>query len=241
MELSNELLDQIRAYIQKRMTPEENRSFEQRMEENEALKAEVALQRRLFNAALALKTRERLSALQHEVQQENELAKRSLRKTYAVAASVAIFVLSGLYVSKVFFSGSPEKVYAEFYSDDTRHRAQSFCTSAGLDEAVDLYHEKKYTPALEKLKTLDPADDCVSYYTAISYLALEEPAEAAKILAGTSASENAVLAEKSQWYLALAYLALKDKPRATEILRKIVADPDNAYNRMADKALQKLQ
>lgn len=107
MELTEELLRQIEGFLEGKLSVEEKRKFELRIETEPALKEEIAAQRRLRNALEVLKTKERLKQAYAVYEEPNKvrLLNRPFWQIYAVAAAIVglmlALLISGLICSNL--------------------------------------------------------------------------------------------------------------------------------------------
>lgn len=250
MELSEEAFDELEAYLDGTMPEAERGAFEARLAADSALREEVATQRALRRALNVQAFRHQLH-LAREHQEgtaqsgQTERQDRVLRprwglpawQTYAVAASVAVLLLAGVWFWRSGGFQSPEqRAFNEFYRPENRVRGEC---PADLP-AFERYAARDYASALAEVSAqADDSTRCLAYFRGLIYLALDRPAVAIASLTDALRSPVRSLRVRAEWYLALAYLQGDQPSEARRRLARIVGDSDveNPYRTRAQRLL----
>lgn len=83
--------------------------------------------------------------------------------------------------------------------------------------------------------------DTANVQQGIRHLAKRETGQALEALGQVEASRYQQLKGVADWYKALAYLQRNDLKNCKEQLKKVIADPENTYNKQAGELLAKIQ
>lgn len=250
MELSEEAFDELESYLDGTMPEAERGAFEARLAADTALREEVATQRALRRAL-------RVQAFKHELQQARERQEgtaqtapterqgRVLRprwglptwQTYAVAASVAVLLLAGVWFWRSGGFQSPEqRAFNEFYRPEDRVRGE--CPSDL--PAFERYAARDYASALAEVSTqADDSTRCLAYFRGLNHLGLDQAAEAVVQFTDALRSSERSVRVRAEWYLALAYLQGDQPGEARRLLARIAGDEDaeNPYRARARRIL----
>ena len=118
MELSEDLLQQIEAFLDGKLAKE---NFELRMAGEPLLKEAVEAQRRLRNAMEILKMKEKLkhAYVQFEDQTKVRPLNRPAWQTYAVAASIVFIMVSVAYFATDLFKSDTEVAFNAYYRPES--------------------------------------------------------------------------------------------------------------------------
>ncbi len=240
MELSEDLLQQIEAFLDGKLSKEAKENFELRMAGEPLLKEAVEAQRRLRNAMEILKMKEKLkhAYVQFEDQTKRRPLNRPVWQTYAVAASIVFIMVSVAYFATDLFKSDTEVAFNAYYRPESAARGECPQDLNGFE----LYEQKQYEEALFKARSLkDDSTHCVAYFIGINQLALAALPKAIESLQTARASSNAIIVRKAEWYLGLAYLRANDEKNAQRIFESIVEknDPGNPYLPSATKILDR--
>lgn len=240
MELSEELLRQIEDFLEGKLSVEEKRTFELRIEAEPALKEEIVAQRRLKNAIEALKTKERLKLAYTNYQQDSKVRplNRPVWQTYAVAAAIVGLMLGITYFGTDVFRSDSEVAFNEFYQPEANARGE--CPQDL--PAFKLYEEKQYEDALASVVgQKDDSTHCVRYFVGINQLALARLPQAIQSLQIAQTSPDIVIRRKAEWYLGLAYLRDNNEESAEKTFKAIVErnESENPYVQPAAKLLNR--
>ncbi len=253
MELSEDLFEQLEAYLDGTLPAAEREAFEARLTTDEALRQELATQRAM-RRALSVR------GFQHQLQQarrrqegtgsgiQTQRAGRVIRprwglpawQTYAVAASVAVVLLAGVWVWTGGFRSPAERAFDEFYQPEAQSRG-------GCPQelpAFARYVERNYEAALLQASAqTDDSTRCLTYFQGLTYLALKRPSEAIARLTEATRSPERLIRIRAEWYLVMAYLQAGQPDTAKQVLLRIATTPDleNPYRaparRMMDEYL----
>lgn len=246
MDLTEDLFNEIDAYLNGRMSKTERQAFQQRMDANAELRQEVDTQEHIHQGLDAVAMQRQLATLRTGL-----VRRRQTRRTlqYAGALLLAGLLLTGgFYVTQSLLRPVTEQAFLEYYNpepDTANSRADDDTMATlppGLPEARADYYAGRYPYALNRLNAL-PADSLrlVPYYRGLTYLALEQPQNAITALQLATTSANLLTKQKSSWYLALAYLQANDAPRARQLLEPISKTDGHPYQDFAVELLGKLK
>lgn len=251
MDLTPELFDEIDAYIYKRMTPEELTQFSQRMVENNQLRQEVDRQERLhvgLDAALhrqQAKSDAATISIQQQFAQvrfERQQQRQRQRRVYAIAASIALLLISFVVVliNQLNWS-SAEVAFASYYQPEPRVRADE-AMAADLVAAQNDYYAGQYERALTRLNaTPDDSLYRVTYYRGLTQLALNQTENAELNLQKARKSPDPIIQRRAAWYLSLSILKTDEPQRAIPLLRQIANNPRQPYREQAARIISDLQ
>lgn len=237
MDLTPEAYEEIEAYLKNRLPPPERDAFERRLADNEALRREVALQRRLDDGLDAALLRRRFAVARRE---QLQYRRRRQRTTYALAAAISVVLLTTVGVLVQSLRPSPaQRAFREFYEPELPFRQD--VASAALTDALTEYYAGRYDEALRRLSALpDDLSGQVPYYRGLSLLALNRPAEAESHLRQARQGSDPVIRRRADWYLALTYLRADDTTRAAPQFRRIAADTLHPFHDRATDLLRQL-
>ncbi|HEV7620143.1 MAG TPA: tetratricopeptide repeat protein [Flavisolibacter sp.] len=175
-------------------------------------------------------------ALEHKAAKVISIRK-PLRYTLAIAAST-IFVIIGI---KIFWISnvSPEKIYQDTYVSYSidNLRSQNVKTTA-VEKA---WKQKNYVVIIDqgKKNVLSTKDQLL---LGLSYLELNQPAEAIPILESIRESRDTSLHYDADFYLSLAYIKNKELDKALPLLEKIQKDPNHPYHRqVSEKTISEVE
>lgn len=265
MELSDELLEQIGAYLSGKLSADEKDRFEARLRQNEALRQEVALQRELKQGLAFLAQKERFRQLHADLDKRGLLAdldkpmeQPELKKTRPDQAAIGPFSES-----------RPVTVDRPF----SRFARSSWVMAASVVLLLGvgwlLYQnqqEKQELLAQEQLfadffsttlkaapiRPVDPdraaassgngvsTTDSVRLRAAIEGLQRPDPQPALRELQALSAGQPGHWRASAQWYLALGYLHSNQSDQARPLLQTIVGLNGHPYQPEARQLLGQL-
>jgi tetratricopeptide (TPR) repeat protein len=245
--MDEKLFETMENYVNGRMSAEEQQSFEREMSENPELREELALHRKLVSSIETESVRQMLEQIhtEHFAEETPVVTMRSRSRSFplAIAASVALLILAGWWVYS-WQSSQPEALYAAYFSPD-----EGLPTTLGYEEDAQFaegmvsYKLGEYAEALDywqPLLTADPANDTLNYYTALAFLANEQPELALSYLGRVVENETSAFATDARWYLALAYLKQDMESEAQPLLQALAAG-DSPYQQESREILDKLQ
>jgi ElaB/YqjD/DUF883 family membrane-anchored ribosome-binding protein len=200
MELTEELLRKIENFLEGKLSVEEKRAFELRVEAEHDLKEEIASQRRLRNAIEVLKTKERLKQAYAIYEGRNKVRPlaRPVWQTYAVAAAIVGVMLGITYFGTDVFKPESEVAFNEFYRPEMSARGECPQDLPWFK----LYEEKQYEDALAGVVgQKDDSTHCVRYFIGINQLALAKLPQAILSLQIAQTSPDIAIRRKAEWYL----------------------------------------
>jgi tetratricopeptide (TPR) repeat protein len=244
-----ELYDYIDDYLRGQLTPDQQETFETKMQTDATFAKTVAEQRALQEGITAFGQTQLKADLQTMHQQlfgadEQPAAEARVRRlpwrAIAVAASIAIIAMAGYWV---FFTGPDyEQLYAsnfEHYSINFTNRTNA--SEPGTVEIQQQYQRQEYGAALaglERLANNQPDQPRLQLALGLAYLAENQLPEAAATL---QTVDDPLFQPTAQWYLALTYIRQKEKTKAIAILKPIAADSGSNRQQQAATLLEELQ
>ncbi len=236
--------ERIEAFVLKRMSDQERKAFLREMEENEALRSEVALQTELINAIETESMKAALTSMHEEhfgkgAPSAGNRGVFRLPRGWAMAASVAVLITAGWFLLR-----SPEAPTAQLYT-------QYYITDPGLATTLSVqsdptfvegmvdYKLGKIEAAIERWQPLlqqNPTSDTLRYYLGMAYLESDQTMLAIEQL-GQVRSVDTDLSERAQWYLALAHLKNENTTEAVKLLQQLA---NSNSGKLSDRASQLL-
>ncbi|MFK7905084.1 MAG: tol-pal system YbgF family protein [Chitinophagales bacterium] len=258
---SEETYGRIEAYLSDAMTKTEVVDFEQQMENNEELSAEVELFRSLNNVmydkgALNLqKTMNEVgtSFFQHKETEVVDTSPRIgawSRQRWAIAASFLVFVVSTLLIWQI-QSGSAvseEALFAQYYETydlNQNVRGEGDSSNAILKSGIQQYKSKEFAAAVQTflpLAAAQPQNDVAVFALAHAYLNQNPPKLdlAKQQFERITTANTTIYVPKAQWFLALIALKNGDTEQAKILLKEVVASGDDIAGK-ARKLLEELK
>lgn len=237
MELTEDQYDEIDDYLNKRMSPARTTAFRQRLEQDAALRQEVAMQHLMNQGLEAAALKQQFKALRQGVQRQ-----RITRRVGQgmVAALVILLVGVGYWLYDRTLSLSPTAAFEAYYQPAPRARADVFL-DARLAEARANYYAEKYGLSLSQLASL-PTDSLrlVPFFRGLDLLMLNRPREAVQNLTLARQSPDLPTRQQADWYSALCYLQANDVKQAKKSLITIRDTPSHVYQAVAAELLEKL-
>ena len=266
----SDFLEEIDKYLDDIMTPEERKSFEEKVDNDSTLAEELKLQKDMRSIyedkdwiegdTTALKNNEakqlsdffrsdEASSLKEsiaEVVDQNRTKSGNRNKNFyflGIAASIIVLMTISIFV----FS---ESDYNALYSENIALDEIPSMITRGEEEnelvknAQELFEQKKYEEAAAiflKYHQSNVADiDPLSYI--YSGVAYLELDKFDKAIAQFELLEqtNTLQSKKANWYKAMVYLKGEEKEKLKGILVKITSDPDNYNFKEAKVLLEKI-
>lgn len=206
----------IEAYVLGNMSAMEREAFELEMTKDDALRAEVHLQRE-NTLAVELGGMERMLR-SVGAEHAGHAAKANGGWTqYLKYAAVVAIVLSGAFWMLTRPSTN-ERLFAEHYTADPGLPvAMSATDDHAFQDAMVAYKLGDYAEARGKWSSLlrsQPTNDTLRYYIASAALAMNDVVAAIPLLEGVAADPASTFSDKAQWYLFLTYLKVGDNAKA---------------------------
>ncbi|MEM9674636.1 MAG: hypothetical protein ACFB15_11705 [Cyclobacteriaceae bacterium] len=249
--MEEEIKDQrIQDYLADALEGEELKDFENQMQQDPELAAEVAgyqnLERGLHGIGVEHLATE-ISAWEADYQQAQTTETKAVpfRPYYAVAAAITLLIVTGIFL---FWNPTPDmaELYAQHYTpyeDMILDRSDATeGTQELLVQGMEAYNNQQYAQAEERLQeylTQAPDQYGAALYLGIAQLETDrfEAAEASF----TTALQDANFEQQAQWYLSLLYLK-SDQPEETlTALQTIANSPQHYKNREATALLEEIE
>lgn len=232
----------IEKFIQKRLSVEEGRTFDELLEKDDNFKKEVQLHVNLKKAIEKEDDFNFRSLITNIESKANNPRQRKLLLRWLVAASIV--VLLGL----TYFLTFEKKVSSDelfiSYFEPYRNVIQPIQRNGNQqnekETAFMAYEYREYEkaiPLFSQLYTITKEPHYL-FYKANALLRLERANEAVPLLID-HLKTNDSLTEKSNWYLALAYLKLEDMINAKLSLEKVLSE-GKYKTREAEKLLKEI-
>lgn len=238
-------IEKIDKYLSGDMSTSERAAFEQQMNQDDALREEVALHHDIKagigeyeDAKLKMKLQEKEIILRQKEKNGSQQKSRRIFLWTALAAGLSLTVVAFIWL---FFIDSPQTLFAEYYQPYPNvvlpiDRSQP--SSRIEKNPYQLYELGQYTEAIPLFeKQLEQeADPVVRFYLGLSYLETQQVSEAIKQLK-TAAEANHNLSTAAHWYLGLGYLQAGEKEEAATIFSQL-ATSENDFQEKAQEILE---
>lgn len=249
MELSDELLEDIGAYLAGRLPAAEKARFEARMQADADLRAEVTTQREIKQGLQFLHQKDRFKAMHADLQQRgllNEPAasverpvqrlptvERTLARplwTYVAVAASLVLVLGLGWVAYQNWSE------ARAATAENQRAFAAFFAPTLKSQPVQPADPDRVAAPLPKPASADSA----RLATAVVTLQRNELQAAITQLKPLADGPPGHWSASAQWYLALAYLRNDDRDQAQALLNQVAALNGHPYQREAQALRQQL-
>ncbi|MGB5943040.1 MAG: hypothetical protein WBG71_09175 [Leeuwenhoekiella sp.] len=214
----------INTYFERKLSPEEQRQFEELYENDPEFREEVAFREDLKKVVTRQERgqiKERLQQLKSIQQVSPEVNKvRRLYPWVVAAASIAAILVIMMYVvNPIGQQTNYDALYAENFTpyENVVHPIQRGDAAASLEtEAFTAYEFNKYEKAAQLFEELQKqsTENYLNFYRGISLMQLNRHQEATKELK-YYLSTGGTLDVRAKWYLGLCYLKL-DKPEIAQ-------------------------
>lgn len=231
------LTERIQDYIEGLLQGKELEDFENQMQQDVDLRNMVNLQREVYQII-----NQRLNSDEENLREslfyaENEvrMSKKTLswRPLMAIASAACI-----LLVGYLFFYTSSSTLYDMPIMQSEVVRGQEAKTD--YEQAVELFNNKSYAEAREKLNTLVALEPDViqyQYYVALTHLGEKKWTEAIRQLKVIADGES-IFKYEAKYYLAISLDKIGEKQEAINVLKEI--PQDGKLGEKAHKLLKKL-
>lgn len=219
---------EIEKYVKDELEGAELTAFEDKLSQDKDLVvevdfykqvAEVTMLKGLFEEAESELTSEKKETI---IAPKKEAKVFSLsRKVLSLAASFLVLVFAGWWVLSPGINTSSEEYLALANDNFVHYPAQASRGEADNPSLYDTYKNKEYKLAaveLEQYATTNK-DATAQLYAAISYLTLNQPQKAAKLLSSVEGIES--LDNRKYYYLGLAQLQLGEKEKAITAFKQV--------------------
>ena len=238
MEPTDDLFDEVEAFLNNQLPPAEETVFRQRLEQDEALRNEVAMHRLMAQGLDAAATKRRLKIAQR-ARQRQPIGRRTARLA-TVVALVGALLMGGYYAYEWLRPPTMQELTETYGPPESPIRADTTLPT-GLGAALTSYYAGQYASTLTKLERIPPDSlRLVAYYRGLTLLALNRYDQARHQLAQARQSPNSVVGQRADWYTAMTYLRAGDAAQTRRELTPIVADSTHRYHRFAVELIDKL-
>ncbi|MFN3997947.1 tetratricopeptide repeat protein [Algoriphagus sp.] len=223
----------INAYLEGTLSPEDQKLFENLVEQNPEYRAELEVQRKL-KAVISLSERESLRGFLENIESSTKPRATTSLKSWLYSASAACLVVMAGYFLWTTLSMSPgEKLYARHYETYPNLVAPSSRgeSSSGMKaEAFLAYDNGDFAKAAGFFEQLQaqPNSDFALLYLGICQLELGRPEKAIPILNRISSKSESK--EIASWYEALGYFKLNMLDKGKAALQVTAAKPNPFQN-----------
>lgn len=256
MELSDELLEEIGAYLSGRMTDLEKTGFENRMQNDESLRQEVRTQHEIRQGLVFRAQKERFKSLHADLEKrgllgtepESETAasqqtepkvielptdQASGRQTWSYfSAAASVVLLAGL--SWALYQNWSIK--QEWMAQNGKSFDTFFSPALKPQPVVPIDPDRVAAPP-------DPAQtrsDSVRLADAITLLQQQDTRTAIGQLVAITQNTPGHWTAAAQWYLALAYLKAGQRPESRKMARQIAGQNGHPYQQEAKELIEQL-
>jgi len=231
-----DLTTKIDQYLSGKMLESDRLAFEETLEKDAALQAEVDLQRKtqaLLEKAAEIDLKAKVASINAE-----KIGVNWIKLSGRVAAILIIALIPGyFYLQSRYTDENLYAAYASPYPDRITQMGDEVDTQ--IHKAMQLYNDEAYADALtifEEIRKIDPSNTEITLYEAVALMETEQYQEAIDILesALTTAHQNKTA---YQWQLILAYLGNNEGEKALQLLDEFLMD-NNGYQQENAEALQ---
>lgn len=239
-------LDHIEKYLRGELTEEEISDFEALMENDAALKEQVAQHRQLlkgleigFNTELKELLIEEESKIKNTPIQKPSRIK-SLYPLMGIAAAVALLIIAFFSLRDDAFN--PEELYAQYYKVYPNVEAPVSRSESNKKNPFAFYEAGDYATALAnftEMQASDPKNPALLFYSGMCQLELGQPESAVEFFNQVSNLSSKKYARPAFWYESLAYLKLGKIKNAKNLLEQL-SQGEDVYAARANELLDKL-
>lgn len=232
----------INAYLDRKLSPEDQKLFENLIEDNPEYKAELEQQKKL-KAAITLSERESLRGFLEEV---DSLPPQTSLKSWLFSGAIAFLLVLAGYFLWITLSMSPgQKLFAKYFESYPNQVPPSLLENDefGLkSEAFQAYDQGDFQKAaalFEQVKT-QPDSDFALLYLGICQLELGRPEKAIPVLSLIPVNSKTASKEVASWFEALGYFKLNMLDKGKKSLQ-ITAANTNPFQAQARNILESLE
>ena len=224
-----ELIDD---YLEGKLSPKDQKLFEDLIADNPAYKIELERQEK-GKAALEL------------VEKRSHRLPPNLR-SWLFSGIIAFFLVLAGYLLWVTLAMNPgEKLYAKYYETSPREaqtNAPNGNASGPLSEAFKAYDDRDFKKAAALFEQVESHNysDYIRLYYGICQLELGRPEKAIPLFSRIAVGSNTASKEVASWYEALGYFKLNMLEQGKKPL-KITAEKPNPFQDEAKKILETLK
>lgn len=238
-----ELIDK---YFENSLTPKEQNSFNDLLQNDKEFKTEFLFQKDL-QKVIAINRRE---GIKQDLQQfEKEFQKKTkgtFFNKWLIAASIALLIGFGLWFVKDSYFPSNEQLYAQNF-EPYRNIVQPIVRGESPKtieySAFVAYENKDYHKAINLFNSVtNPNETSIQFYKAMSFLSLNKTDDAIQTLLPIatlkeveSSSKN--FTEMANWYLGLAYLKNDNLEKALSQFSIVANHPTYTFKKEEAKKI----
>jgi len=243
-------MEEIERYLKEDVTAEEKQRIEDRILVDTPFRkrVEVFKEYRLMHQPESQQFRKVLDKVQSEYRHQTtsgSAASPAPRKYLLIAASISLIcVLGAIAYFSSLYEPKPEALYARYFTlpaDNITVRGDE--AQALLNQAMAYYNDQNFESAIQQFDSWqqkNPDSAAVSFYSAISHMALDELQPAiAQLEKVVSNRSSTTYLFASRWYLALAYLKNNQSESSKKILKEL-AKGSSSYALKAQQLLGEL-
>lgn len=235
-----DLFDQ---YLNDELSALERTHFEQRLEEDEALRSSFELHKNAIRAIEFASIKDKMSKISLEAHRSKTVG---IRSVVAIAAGIALLIAAYVFtLDRVEEPLNYDQVFASIDFKDPglptlmgdAHEDQD------LDNFMLAYKQNNYEEALEKgraLAAIKPNNDTIQYYLAMTLYEMDKFEAASDILIDLE-MEPTPIGQKSEWYLYMIDLKKGDLIAAKAGIMTIADDTSHIFRMEAIDALDVLE
>lgn len=233
--------DLIDRYFENSLSPEEQKLFNDLLQNDATFKEEFLFQKDL-KQVIAVSQQEELKSTLSYIEENVQKNSRFMivPKKWMVAASLLLITTLGIWTVKNLYYPSNDAIYETYFEVD-RNTIQPVVRGESLNtieyRAFVAYEAQDYYKAINLFNSVkNPDENYIIYYKGLCFLALEKTDKAIALLSNvanttTIDGKSADLEEKANWYLALAYLKNNETENAISRLSLINNDPSSNFKK----------
>ncbi|MFL5811565.1 MAG: hypothetical protein ACJ749_18725 [Flavisolibacter sp.] len=232
--------DLLMKYLDNEMSLSEREEFENQLNANAQLKAQMESLVLARKAVEYYGIHEEVSKVRKEFQQttgsqqEGKLVKMRRPLRYIFMAAASVLVIGLIAVGYLLYELSPEKVYNESFVSYNISATRG--TDASLTKIEKAYQEKNYSEVIQDSKT-NSVSEKDHLLTGLSYMQLKRFNEATGQFGEILKDAHATYKPDAEYYLALSQLRLKKYDEALVIFKKINADQSHLYHKQVSSGM----
>ena len=231
----------IEAYLDGELSPEELKAFEDRMEQEPEFRDAVELERDVHGAIQQVgrnSMKDRLWAIDQELQEENQTAPKRRIRWLPLAASI-LLLLAPFSLFLLYSGDSPEDIVAEALSSAPLPTGLRAVEDSLFKAAIDAYEDQEYTKADSLMLAFEGITDKNEAWAFHGLVKLQqnEPAKGEEYL--QRYADQALQAEDRYWLLSISLYLQDKKAEARSALEKVIAT-DQDHKEDAQTLLESL-